>query len=111
MLTITSRASFTSKWNAAAAANRGPSYHAFIAQVGAQAGQVMPTHTNWGATFGTMVAMSWLFAYAYSIAFIAGEVKRPDKSIIWANTFAIAVPFVFMLWIASCSTRRSASSS
>ena len=47
-----------------------------------------------------MVAMSWLFAYAYSIAFIAGEVKRPDKSIIWANTFAILVPFVFMLWIA-----------
>ena len=49
-------------------------------------GTIMPTHTNWGATFGTMVAMSWLFAYAYSIAFIAGEVKRPDKSIIWANT-------------------------
>ena len=47
-----------------------------------------------------MVAMSWLFAYAYSIAFIAGEVKRPDKSIIWANTFAILVPFVFMLWFA-----------
>ena len=99
VLTITSRASFTNKWNAAAAANHGPSYHAFIAQVGAQAGQVMPTHTNWRATFGTMVAMSWLFAYAYSIAFIAGEVKRPDKSIIWANTFAIIVPFLFMLWI------------
>ena len=74
-------------------------YHGFIAQVSAQAGQVMPTHTNWGNTLGTMVAMSWLFAYAYSIAFIAGEVKRPDKSIIWANTFAILVPFVFMMWI------------
>jgi amino acid transporter len=100
VLTITSRASFMSKWNTAAAANHGPTYHAFVNQVGVAAGQVMPTHTNWGATFGTMVAMSWLFAYAYSIAFIAGEVKRPDKSIIWANTFAIAVPFVFMLWIA-----------
>jgi amino acid transporter len=99
VLTVTSRASFTNKWNAAAAANHGPSYHLFIHQVGVQAGQVMPTHTNWTATFGTMVAMSWLFAYAYSIAFIAGEVKRPDKSIIWANTFAILVPFLFMLWI------------
>jgi amino acid transporter len=47
-----------------------------------------------------MVAMSWLFAYAYSISFIAGEVKRPDKTIILANVFAIAVPFVFMLWMA-----------
>jgi amino acid transporter len=101
VLTITSRNSFMSKWNAAAAAStpRGPSYHGFIAQVSTQAGQIMPTHTNWSATFGTMVAMSWLFAYAYSIAFIAGEVKRPDKSIIWANTFAILVPFVFMMWI------------
>ncbi len=60
----------------------------------------MPTHWNWGATFGVMVAMSWLFAYAYSISFIAGEVKRPDKTIIWANVFAILVPFVFMLWFA-----------
>ena len=53
VLTITSRASFTNKWNAAAAANHGPSYHLFIHQVGVQAGQVMPTHTNWTATFGT----------------------------------------------------------
>jgi basic amino acid/polyamine antiporter, APA family len=47
-----------------------------------------------------MVAMSWLFAYAYSISFIAGEVKRPDKTIILANLFAILVPFVFMMWFA-----------
>ena len=100
VLTVTSRASFMSKWNAAAVTSHGPTYHAFVNQVGVAAGQVMPTHTNWSATLGTMVAMSWLFAYAYSISFIAGEVKRPDKSIIWANTFAIIVPFVFMLWIA-----------
>ncbi|HUK77171.1 MAG TPA: hypothetical protein VL117_06165, partial [Thermoleophilia bacterium] len=100
VLTLTSRSSFESKWNAAAAAAHGPNYHAFIAQVGTAAGQAMPTHTNWTNTFGVMVAMSWLFAYAYSIAFIAGEVKRPDKSIIYANIFAILVPFLFMLWIA-----------
>jgi basic amino acid/polyamine antiporter, APA family len=100
VLTFTSPTLFRNKWNAAALANHGPTYHAFIAQVGVAAGHVMPTHTNWSNTLGCMVAMSWLFAYAYSIAFIAGEVKRPDKSIIWANTFAIAVPFVFMLWFA-----------
>ena len=60
----------------------------------------MPTTWSWSATFGCMVAMSWLFAYAYSISFIGGEVKRPDKTIIWSNFFAIAVPFVFLLWIA-----------
>ena len=43
-----------------------------------------------------MVAMSWLFAYAYYIAYIGGEVKRPDKTIILANLAAIVVPWIFM---------------
>jgi len=37
VLTITSRSAFESKWNAAALANHGPTYHAFIAQVAATA--------------------------------------------------------------------------
>ena len=55
---------------------------------------------NWFDTFGVMVAGSWLFAYSYCITFIAGEVKRPDKTIILSNLFAIIVPGVFMLWAA-----------
>jgi amino acid transporter len=47
-----------------------------------------------------MVAGSWLFAYSYCITFIAGEVKRPDKTIILANLSAILVPAFFMLWLA-----------
>ena len=60
----------------------------------------MPTTWNWFDTFGVMVAGSWLFAYSYCITFIAGEVKRPDKTIILSNLFAIIVPGVFMLWAA-----------
>ncbi len=99
-LTFSSRANFVANWNAEAVTTGSPKYADFIAKVGAAAGQVMPTTWSWGATFGCMVAMSWLFAYAYSISFIGGEVKRPDKTIIWSNFFAIAVPFVFLLWIA-----------
>jgi amino acid transporter len=47
-----------------------------------------------------MVAGSWLFAYSYCITFIAGEVKRPDKTIILANVAAIVVPGFFMTWLA-----------
>jgi amino acid transporter len=47
-----------------------------------------------------MVAGSWLFAYSYCITFIAGEVKRPDKTIILGNLFAVLVPAFFMLWLA-----------
>jgi amino acid transporter len=98
--TFTSKATFIAHWNATAVATHSFTYNVFIAKVGAAAGQIMPTTWNWAATFGTMVVMSWLFAYAYSISFIAGEVKRPDKTIILANLFAILVPFVFMFWIA-----------
>jgi basic amino acid/polyamine antiporter, APA family len=100
VLTVTSRASFVGKWDALAASTGSPTYHGFVAEVGKAAGQLMPTTWGWSATLGCMVAMSWLFAYAYSISFIGGEVKRPDKTIIWSNFFAIAVPFVFMIWIA-----------
>jgi amino acid transporter len=100
VLTVTSKASFIAKWDAAAAASGSPKYADFIHQVGSAAGQAMPTTWSWSPTLGVMVAMSWLFAYAYSIAFIAGEVKRPDKTIIWANVFSVLVPFVFMFWIA-----------
>jgi amino acid transporter len=58
---------------------------------------VLPSTWNWHDTLGVMVAASWLFAYSYCITYIAGEVKRPDKTIILANLFAILVPAVFML--------------
>ena len=75
-------------------------YAASSPAAGEEAGQAMPTTWNWFDTFGVMVAGSWLFAYSYCITFIAGEVKRPDKTIILSNLFAIIVPGVFMLWAA-----------
>jgi amino acid transporter len=100
VFTFTSKATFIAHWDEAATATDSPRYADFISQIGDAAGQAMPTTWTWAATFGTMVVMSWLFAYAYSISFIAGEVKRPDKTIIWANVFSIVVPFLFMFWIA-----------
>ena len=100
VLTLTSRAHFVANWNAAAASTHSAGYNAFIAKVGVAAGQVMPHTWSWGATLGCMVALSWCFAYAYSISFIGGEVKRPDKTIILANLFAVLVPGFFMLWTA-----------
>jgi len=100
VLTISSRAHFIAQWDKYALAGHSPTYHDFIIKVGQAAGQAIPSTWNWTATLGTMVAMSWLFAYAYSISFIAGEVKRPDKTIILSNLFAILVPFVFMMWTA-----------
>ena len=62
-------------------------------------GRKLASNWNWFDTFGVMVAGSWLFAYSYCITFIAGEVKRPDKTIILGNLFAILVPAFFMIWL------------
>jgi basic amino acid/polyamine antiporter, APA family len=89
---------FINNWNSmTAAAGSNLDYNTFIKVVGEAAGGPMPTTWNWYDTFGVMVAGSWLFAYSYCITFIAGEVKRPDKSIILSNLFAIIVPAVFMI--------------
>ena len=92
---------FIASWNALAAQHDSLNYNDFIAAASAAAGSDMPTTWNWYDTFGVMVAGSWLFAYSYCITFIAGEVKRPDKSIILANLFAIIVPAVFMILVAA----------
>jgi APA family basic amino acid/polyamine antiporter len=91
---------FQESWNALSAQYGSIDYAGFLAAAGEEAGGAMPTTWNWFDTFGVMVAGSWLFAYSYCITFIAGEVKRPDKTIMLSNLFAIIVPGAFMLWAA-----------
>jgi APA family basic amino acid/polyamine antiporter len=97
VLFMYSKQDFIGSWNAIAAENGSLNYTDFIASVSAAAGGDMPTTWNWYDTLGVMVAGSWLFAYSYCITFIAGEVKRPDKTIILGNFFAILVPGIFMI--------------
>jgi amino acid transporter len=88
---------FISSWNSLAAQYGSLDYGGFLAAAQESAGETFPTTWNWFDTLGVMVAASWLFAYSYCITYIAGEVKRPDKTIMLANLFAILVPAVFML--------------
>jgi APA family basic amino acid/polyamine antiporter len=102
VLTFTSHNAFVNSWNALAVQYNSLDYNSFLtAAQGAmtEAGKVLPTTWNWFDTLGVMVAGSWLFAYSYCITFIAGEVKRPDKTIILANLSAIIVPAIFMIWL------------
>ena len=101
VLFMYSKQDFISAWNSMAAEYGSLNYQDFITATGDAAGGAIPTTWNWYDTLGVMVAGSWLFAYSYCITFIAGEVKRPDKSIILGNLFAIIVPAVFMILIAA----------
>lgn len=100
--TFTSRDAFIQAWNNLATQYGSLDYQGFLASARTTiegAGNVLPTTWNWFDTLGVMVAGSWLFAYSYCITFIAGEVKRPDKTIILANVSAILVPAFFMTWL------------
>jgi amino acid transporter len=103
VFTFTTRNAFIAAWNSLAAQYGSLDYNGFLATARStieEAGDVLPKTWNWYDTLGVMVAGSWLFAYSYCITFIAGEVKRPDKTIIMANLSAILIPAAFMLWLA-----------
>jgi len=103
VFTFTSREAFIQAWNNLAAQYGSLDYQGFLTTARTtmeDGGYVLPTTWNWFDSLGVMVAGSWLFAYSYCITFIAGEVKRPDKTIILANLSAIVVPGVFMTWLA-----------
>jgi amino acid transporter len=101
--TFTSHEAYVNAWNNLAAQYGSLDFNGFLAAAktaAADAGDVIPSTWNWFDTLGVMVAGSWMFAYSYCITFIAGEVKRPDKTIILANLAAVLVPAFFMLWLA-----------
>jgi len=104
VFTFTSHDAFVVAWNNLSAQFGSIDYEGFLTAARAaigETGDILPVTWNWFDTLGVMVAGSWLFAYSYCITFIAGEVKRPDKTIILANLSAILVPAAFMLWLAA----------
>ncbi len=103
VFTFTSHETFVNAWNNIAAQYGSLNFDAFLANAKTAmegSGVALPSTWNWFDTLGVMVAGSWMFAYSYCITFIAGEVKRPDKSIMLGNLFAVLVPAFFMLWLA-----------
>ena len=104
IFTFTTHEEFIAAWNNIAAQYGSLDYNAFLTAAKSEmeaAGKTLASTWNWFDTLGVMVAGSWLFAYSYCITFIAGEVKRPDRTIILANFFAVLLPGIFMIWLAA----------
>lgn len=98
VLSLTSKATFIRHWNAAATQYHSLGYQAFITAVGHAAGAAMPRTWSWGDTLGATTGVFMIFVYAYAIAYVGGEVKRPDKTLIKANYLSVLVPTVICLW-------------
>ena len=98
IMSMYSKADFVAKWDAMAAEHGSLTYDQVVPAVAAAVGSDLPTSWNWVDTLGLLVAATYLFAYAYCITYVSGEVKRPDKTIILANLTAIVIPGIFLLW-------------
>ena len=91
ILALTPKASFVNNWNALAARYGSVDYKGFAVAVGHAAGSPMPATWNWHDTIGLMSALSVMFIYTYAIAYVSGEVKRPEKNILFSGWLAIGI--------------------
>ena len=98
MLTFASHASFVRSWDAQAAKYHSITYHAFVTAAGKANGAPMPHTWNWGDTFGATAGVFMLVIWAFGIAYVGGEVKRPDKTVMMAQWVAVLAPVILCLW-------------
>jgi amino acid transporter len=97
---LSSKTAMAENWDKLAEQYGSLKYAEVVPAVSAALGEAVPTSSTFYGTLGVMVAGSWLFAYAYFCVFVAGEVKRPDKTLISANFIAVLVPALLMIWTA-----------
>lgn len=97
-LSTTSKDSFIAYWNRSAAEYGSLDYASFTKAAGAAAGSAMPTTWNWSDTFGAVAGVFAVFIYAYAMVYVAGEVKRPSRTLLAAQWASMAVPVALALW-------------
>jgi basic amino acid/polyamine antiporter, APA family len=102
-IALVSRTAFIRNWNELAAQFGSLDYQSFAPAVGHAMGGPLPATWNWHDTFGMTGAISVLFLM-YAIVYVGGEVKRPEKNMIYAGwlavgaTVAIAAGIFFVLY-------------
>jgi APA family basic amino acid/polyamine antiporter len=88
-LFLSSKADFIHNWNVIAVQYKSLGYEQFI-----QAAGPLPNTWDWHGTLGAFSGVYALFVYNYAIAYLSGEVKRPDKALLGGNILAVWVPIV-----------------
>ena len=91
-LLFATKGGFIHNWNVIAAQYHSLRYAQFIKAAGP-----LPRSWNWTGTFGAFSGVYALFVYNYAIAYLSGEVKRPDKNLLMGNVLAVWVPIVMGL--------------
>ena len=90
---------FVNTWNALAAQYHSYDYQGLISAVQAQ-GYPVGKNVDWVSTVGLATSVyGWWAEYAYVTVFISGEVKRPERNLMVAQTSAVIVPGLLMMLV------------
>lgn len=90
---------YVNTWNALATKYGSFSYQGLIDAVKGQ-GYPVTTDINWVQTIGLATSVyGWWAEYAYVTVFISGEVKRPERNLIVAQTFGVIIPGILMILV------------
>ncbi|MGA8904434.1 MAG: amino acid permease [Candidatus Bathyarchaeia archaeon] len=90
---------FVNAWNVLANQYGSYDYQGLINAVKAQ-GYPVGTGVDWVSTVGLATSVyGWWAEYAYVTVFISGEVKRPERNLIVAQTSAVVIPGLLMMLV------------
>jgi amino acid transporter len=103
-LTFSSKAKFAATWNAQAAKYHSVTFDHFVAAAHA-AGAATPKTWTWSDSLGATAGVFMLVIWAFGVAYVGGEVKRPDKTIMKAQIAAMAAPIVLCVWAVTALSR------
>lgn len=98
LLSLSGKSQFVQAWNTIAAEYGSLDYNGVIAGVEAEG---FPVHGEYNLfdTLGLITVSNYFTMYGYMIAFIGGEIKRPQRNILLAQLLAVIVPIVLATWI------------
>lgn len=98
LLTINGQEQFISSWNVEAAKYESIDYEGLLSGVEAEG---FPVHGGYELfdTLGLITTSNYFTMYGYMIAFIGGEIKRPQRNILLAQFLAVIVPVILASWI------------
>jgi amino acid transporter len=104
LLTIATHDQFVLAWNRIASQYSSLSYEEMLKAVEANGFPVSGSY-NLYDSIGLIVTSNYFTMYGYMIAFIGGEIKRPQRNILLAQLLAVIVPIVLASWITWAATK------
>jgi len=98
LLSINTHGQFLNAWNSMAAEQGSVNYSGMVTAVDAEGFPATGGYELFD-TLGLITTSNYFTMYGYMIAFIGGEIKRPQRNILLAQFLAVIVPVLLASWV------------